>query len=128
MGAIPITEVVPRIAQQLTLLGYELLDAPTTPRDWRPTWRPTCAVRCTWATCAISSVWDASCGARINWAQLMTSCAASQSTPALEPVRNHAFRYEASDIRPAITIDEFRSQRSGTAADLPSSLAPALHA
>ena len=44
----------------------------------------------------------------------MTTCAASQSTPALEPVRNYAFMYEASDIRPGITIDEFRSQRSGS--------------
>jgi hypothetical protein len=43
----------------------------------------------------------------------MTTCAASQSPPALEPVVNHAFRYEASDIPPAITMGEFRSQRSG---------------
>jgi hypothetical protein len=49
----------------------------------------------------------------INEAQLMTTCAASRSTPALEPVGNHEFRYEGSDIRPGITMGEFRSQRSG---------------
>ncbi len=54
MSNIPITEVVPRIAQQLTLrdlrrFGHEAL------------------------------------------AQLMTTRAASQSTPPLEPVRNYGF-------------------------------------
>ena len=43
----------------------------------------------------------------------MTTRAASQSTPALEPVGKYAFMYEASDIRPGMTIGEFRSQRSG---------------
>jgi hypothetical protein len=43
----------------------------------------------------------------------MTTCDASHSTPALEPVGNYAFMYEASDIGPGITIGEYRSQRSG---------------
>ena len=43
----------------------------------------------------------------------MTTRTASQSPRALELVGNHAFIYEASDIRPGITIGEFRSQRSG---------------
>jgi hypothetical protein len=48
----------------------------------------------------------------------MTTCAASQSTPALEPVRNYAFMYEASDIRPGITIDDSARSDPGTATDV----------
>jgi hypothetical protein len=48
-----------------------------------------------------------------NWAQLMTTRAASHRTRALEPVGTYAFMYEASDIHPEMTIGEFRSQRSG---------------
>jgi hypothetical protein len=44
----------------------------------------------------------------------MTTRAASQNAPALGPVGRYAFMYEASDIRPGLTIDEFRSQRSGS--------------
>ena len=79
MSTIPITEVGPRISQQLTLLVNELPDAHDDT-------------------------------ARLV---LMTTRTASQSTGAPEPVGNHAFIYEASDIRPGITIGEFRSQRSG---------------
>ena len=43
----------------------------------------------------------------------MTTRAASQSTTALGPVGPSAFVYEASDIPPGTTIDQFRSQRPG---------------
>jgi hypothetical protein len=66
----------------------------TTPRDWRPTWRPTCAGRRSWAICAISSAWDAR---RWHSPQLGTAhddprCLAEHA--ALEPVGNYAFTYE----------------------------------
>jgi hypothetical protein len=43
----------------------------------------------------------------------MTTGAASQSTAALGPAGRYAFVYEASDIRPGMTIDQFRSERPG---------------
>jgi hypothetical protein len=35
-------------------------------------------------------------------------------TPAPRPVGPYAFMYEASDVPPGMTIDEFRSQRPGS--------------
>ena len=52
-------------------------------------------------------------GWRRTTARYRTTCAAAHGAPALEPVGNYAFMYEASDICPGITIAEFRSLRSG---------------
>ena len=114
MSNIPIKEAVPRISQQLTLLVYELLDA----HDDTTRLAADFGVRCALGgACGLFARPPAprtrDAGTRLNWAQLMTTCAASHSTPALEPVGNYAFMYDASDIRPGITIGEYRSQRSG---------------
>jgi hypothetical protein len=109
----PIKEVVPGISQQPTLFVYELLDAHDDTARLAPTWRPTCAGSCTWAISAISSAWDAGLWLALNWARLITTprCLAEHAGARAEG--NFAFMYEASDVRPGITIGEFRSQRSG---------------
>jgi hypothetical protein len=43
----------------------------------------------------------------------MTFLASTGRTPALARLGPHAFAYEACDIPPGMTIDEFRSQRFG---------------
>lgn len=115
MSTIPITEVVPRISQQLTLLVSELLDA----HDDTARLAADLAPDVRWGGAPglfarSPAPGTRGAGTHLNWSALMTTRAASQSAPALEPVRNYAFMYEAADIRPGITIGEFRSQRSGT--------------
>jgi hypothetical protein len=98
MSPSPITEVVPRISQQLRLLVYELLDAHDDTARLAADLAPDLRWEAHLGAFARSPApGTRGAGTRLNWAHLMTTRAASQSTSSLLPVANCAFLHEASD-------------------------------